>query len=121
VVAQISNAAGVGGTAAGARTEATAIPELTAALVESFAYAGCTDREIADRFLVDESVIRRDFGPVLTATRALRKFTVRRAQFDAARDGNATMLTWLGRNELGQSLSPQQPLEPEPVLEEKVG
>ncbi len=97
-------------------TEASPIPPLTPRQVESFAYSGCTDKEIADRFLVDEIFIREQFADVLRATRAARAATIRRGQLDIAKNGNVSMLTWLGRNELGQSLNPTPPGEAEPEL-----
>jgi hypothetical protein len=100
------------------------IPPLTAKQVEVFAYCGCTDREIADLFMISELHLLDRFGLNLMTIRARRKYDLRKAQFDLAKTGDgghAQMLTWLGRNELGQSLNPQQPLEGEPVLEERVG
>jgi hypothetical protein len=96
-------------------------PPLSAKLVEQYAYAGGSDGEIAARFLIDEGSLRRRFPDVLRAARAVRHLTLRKQQFDLAREGNATMLTWLGRNELGQSLNPSQRGEAEPELGEKEG
>ncbi len=102
------------------------LPPLTAKQVEVFAYCGCTDREIADLLMVSESYLLDRFGTNLTTIRARRRYDLRKAQFDLARTGHgghAQMLTWLGRNELGQSLNPPAArLEPEPeVLGEKMG
>jgi hypothetical protein len=84
----------------------TPIPPLTPKSVEYYAYLGCTDREIADRFLVDEEHIRREFTPVLRATRGMRALRLRQAQTKLALDGNSPTLIWLGKNCLGQSNSP---------------
>ncbi len=97
----------------------------TPAAVQGYAYAGCTDREIADRFGLTEADVRAAFAAVLAFSRAQRAYLLRRAQTDLAAGppgggkaaGNATMLTWLGRNELGQSLSPTARGEPEPEVE----
>ena len=97
----------------------------TDTLVHGFAYAGCTDREIADRFGLAEADVRSAYAAVLTKSRAARAFALRKAQTDLAAGpqgggkaaGNATLLTWLGRNELGQSLSPTVSGEPEPEVD----
>jgi hypothetical protein len=91
---------------------------MTPKLVEQLAYAGGTDAEIADRFLVDESVIANEFQLVLRKARAVRHIQIRGLQFDVAKKGNAPILTWLGRNELGQSLNPTSPGQPMPLEEE---
>jgi hypothetical protein len=92
----------------------TPIPNLTARNVEGYAYEGCTDKEIADRFLVDEELIRTQFGEVLRATRGFRAYRLRKAQTKEATDGNSTQLIWLGRNELGQTTNRNETREPEP-------
>jgi hypothetical protein len=100
------------------------IPPLTAKQVEVFAYCGCTDREIADLFMISELHLLDRFGLDLMTIRARRKYDLRKAQFDLAKTGDgghAQMLTWLGRNELGQSLNPQQPDDLGPLMEEKIG
>ncbi len=96
---------------------ASAVPKLTPKHVEVYAFAGCEDREIADRFLVEEEALRAEFGIVLRATRGYRAYRIRKAQTDAAIDGNVTTLIWLGRNDFGQSTNPKEsdesgPLEP---------
>jgi hypothetical protein len=101
--------------------EDTPIPKLTAKAVVDAAYAGCTDHDIARRHLVTEEHIRERYAADLEIARGNRAYVLRKAQFVTALKGNGPLLTWLGRNELGQSLSPQQPLEAEPVLDAKVG
>lgn len=66
------------------------------------AFAGAPDRDIAHALGVAVSTLKRRFGPELTKQRALRRIEIRRAQTVAARAGNATMLIWLGKQELGQ-------------------
>jgi hypothetical protein len=109
------------GDSGGGGTSAVPPPPLSPRLVEQYALAGCSDNEIADRFLIDPASLRRRFPDVLRAARAVRCVTLRRLQYDLARDSNSTMLIWLGRNELGQSLNPHQPGAAEPDLEEKDG
>jgi hypothetical protein len=96
-----------------------AVPPMTAALVAKLAYAGGTDAEIADRFLVDQAKLTSEFRDALRVSRVLRRLTLRSRQFDMARKSNASLLIWLGRNELGQSLSPTSPGEPMPGIEEE--
>lgn len=113
-----------GACSAGSASAAASVippPPLSAKLVEQYAYAGGSDGEIAARFLIDESSLRRRFADVLRAARAVRHLQLRKHQFDLAREGNTAMLTWLGRNELGQSLNPMQPGAAEPELEAKEG
>lgn len=100
---------------------ATPIPKLCDKHVEQYAYGGGTDAEIAARFLIDEELLRQQFSTVLITSRALRSLHLRTFQFELAKKGNGPMLTWLGRNELGQSLTPTTPGIPEPGLEEKCG
>jgi hypothetical protein len=89
--------------------QATAIPPISEKLVEQYAYAGATDREIADRFLIDPADLQRDYPNVLRVARALRSMSIRGLQYDLAKKLNGPMLTWLGRNELNQSLNPTAP------------
>ena len=97
----------------------------TPTVVFQHAMAGCSDREIADRFGLAEADVRAAYAPELAAARAQRAFALRRAQTELATGvtagggkpaGNGPMLMWLGRNELGQSLSPAARGEPEPEL-----
>ena len=98
-------------------TEQMLAAEASEAVVSSYAYHGCSDREIADRFGLSEADVRGAFAAVLARSRALRAFALRKAQTElATAKGNGPMLTWLGRNELGQSLAPAAGGEPEPDL-----
>ena len=98
---------------------ASPIPPLNDHWVEKYAVIGGTDDEIADRFLVDVEKIQTQYADVLRSSRALNKLTLRSAQFNAAvKKTNGTLLTWLGRNVLGQSLSPQQHGVEMPTVEE---
>jgi hypothetical protein len=93
---------------------ASTVPRITPILVERLAYAGGTDAEIADRFLMDETSLREQYPDVLRAARAVRQMNLRGLQFDLARKLNGPMLIWLGRNELNQSLAPTKLGEAEP-------
>jgi hypothetical protein len=93
------------------------IPRLTPEAVALYAFNGCTDQDIADRFIVDPQQIRHDHTNLLRSVRALRRFNVRKAQTDLALGKNNPMLTWIGRNELGQSLNPAARGRPEPEVD----
>ncbi len=93
-------------------------PRPTSATVESYAYVGCTDTEIADRFGLSAEEVRRLYAGVLAVGRGKRTFVLRRAQTDLAVEKmNGSMLIWLGRNDLGQTLEPAAVGVPEPVLD----
>jgi hypothetical protein len=102
--------------------QGTPLPPLTAKLIEQSACYGCTDEEIADLFVITESYLRERYGANLVFIRAKRTYELRKAQFElATKKGNCQMLTWLGRNELQQSLYPGTLDEPLPILPPKVG
>lgn len=71
--------------------------------VEHLASLGCTDREIADYFDVNENTLRYNFKQYLTKGRHQLRTTLRQAQLRVALDGNPTMLIWLGKNMLSQN------------------
>jgi hypothetical protein len=74
--------------------------------VYELAAIGCTDREIARWFDVDENTLRYNFSDILEKGREDLKHSLRRAQLKLALSGNAVMLIWLGKNILGQSDTP---------------
>lgn len=74
--------------------------------VRKHAKAGANNCEIADFLFCDEGTIRKRFARELRSGRAERKMILRQAQNKLAADGNATMLIWLGKNELGQVDAP---------------
>jgi hypothetical protein len=83
--------------------------------VYKLAEIGCTDREIAEWFMIKEDTLRYNFADYLTKGRAGMKRRLRSVQLSTALAGNATLLIWLGKNLLGQSDNPgntddQQPL-----------
>jgi hypothetical protein len=87
------------------------IPRLTPDAVALYAFNGSPDKDIADRFLVDEHQIRRDHADLLRSMRALRRFNFRKAQTDLALGKINPMLTWIG-------LNPGDKIFPEPELGE---
>lgn len=74
--------------------------------IYELASIGCTDREIARWFDVDENTLRYNFSDILEKGREDLKHSLRRAQIKLALSGNAVMLIWLGKNILGQQESP---------------
>jgi hypothetical protein len=92
-----------------ASDDATPIPPMTARLVERYAYAGATDRDIAERFMIEETQLREQYNKVLIPARAVRRMTLHGLQLDLAKKLNGPILTWLGKNELGQANKPEDP------------
>lgn len=74
--------------------------------VYKIAALGCTDREIAQWFSMNEDTLRYNFKDIIANAREDLKQSLRRAQIKLALNGNATMLIWLGKNILGQSDNP---------------
>jgi hypothetical protein len=74
--------------------------------VYELASIGCSDREIARWFDVDENTLRYNFSDILEKGREDLKHSLRRAQIKLALSGNAVMLIWLGKNILGQQETP---------------
>ena len=70
--------------------------------VEKLASYGCKNVEIADFFNCSVDTITGRFSDILRKGRAELKRSLRKAQIDFALKGNATLLIWLGKNELGQ-------------------
>jgi len=77
--------------------------DIDAKEVEKLASYGCKNTEIADFFGCDTDTLTRRFKDILVKGRAGLKKRIRKAQIDFALKGNATLLIWLGKNELGQS------------------
>ena len=74
--------------------------------VYKLANIGCSDREIARWFDMDENTLRYNFHDILEKGREDLKHSLRRAQLKLALSGNAVMLIWLGKNILGQQENP---------------
>lgn len=83
--------------------------------VYKLAIIGCTDREIAQWFMIAETTLRYNFSDYLAKGRSELKQKLRRAQVHAAVNGNATMLVWLGKNVLGQTDAPTSNEENQPL------
>lgn len=70
--------------------------------VERLASIGCTLEEMALVLGCSISTLERRFDEVIKRGRAHLKSSIRRMQLEAARNGNVTMLIWLGKQLLGQ-------------------
>lgn len=71
--------------------------------IKRMAEVGCTDEEIAFALGVSSDTIVRNFAEHLKKGRANLDCSLRHHQVKLAKEGNATMLIWLGKNRLGQS------------------
>jgi len=62
----------------------------------------CTNREIADFFGVDESLISKRFSSIITKRKSETRNKLRKMQWEEAEEGNWKMMIWLGKQMLGQ-------------------
>lgn len=77
--------------------------ELDEEQIRELASIQCTDGEIAAVMRCHVDTIRDRFSTIINEAREAGKKSLRRAQWDkAVKDGNATMLIWLGKHYLGQ-------------------
>jgi len=83
--------------------------------VWKLAEIGCTDKEIAEWFMIKEDTLRYNFAEYLTKGRAGMKRRLRAVQISTALQGNATLLIWLGKNILGQSDNPTNTEDNQPL------
>lgn len=81
--------------------------DLPADQIMKLARLGCSNVEIADFFGCSEKTIRTKFAAGIAKGRAMRKAGLRELQWEAAKKGNAAILIWLGKNELGQLDQPR--------------
>lgn len=80
---------------------------------ESLCQMQCTQEEICQFFSCSEKTLNRwcretygfNFSQVFHEKRGVGRISLRRAQFQAAINGNASLLIWLGKQYLGQSES----------------
>jgi hypothetical protein len=92
--------------------------------IRKWAFNGATDRDICEKLGIDERKLLEKFGDFLVETRVNRRLSLRGKQTEIAiKGGNASMLSLLGKHELGQGrvASTGEADEPEPDLEPKVG
>jgi hypothetical protein len=83
---------------------------------------GATDRDICEYLGITGFELEKEFGELLIHARAARRISLRKKQTVLAIDGNASMLSLLGKHELGQTQTLAADDDwPEPRLEPKVG
>ena len=70
--------------------------------VEGLIRLGCPVAEIADYLGVSATTLRHQLKKRLAKARATRQMKLREFQWSSAKGGNATMLIFLGKAELGQ-------------------
>jgi len=76
--------------------------ELSEQTVAGMAYVGASNVDIAEFLGCSEATIRGRFCEITTKQRAARRIKLRQLQWRLAEKGNATMLIFLGKQELGQ-------------------
>jgi len=91
--------------------------------IRNLALQGATDRDICEFLDIDETELAREFGEMLIHARAQRRISLRKKQTAVAIEGNASMLSLLGKHELGQTPTSAGADNswPEPQLDAKVG
>ncbi len=72
-------------------------------LVLKLAEINCTQAEICAIVGVSRETLRKRFLALIEKGQETGKMSLRRAQFENALGGNATMQIWLGKQYLGQS------------------
>ena len=83
--------------------------------VYKLAELGCTNKEIAEWFMIKEDTLNYNFCDYLTKARAGMKRRLRAMQIKTALSGNATLLIWLGKQYLGQSDTPANTDDNQPL------
>jgi hypothetical protein len=76
--------------------------EIDLKLVQSLARIGCTHAEIGTIAGVSEQTIRRRCRKEVDAGYDEMRMSLRRWQYEKAKEGNVAMLIWLGKQHLGQ-------------------
>lgn len=77
-------------------------------LVTTLSSLQCTDEEIAAALKVSVDTITRrkqampEFGEALASGKAMGRISLRRLQWQSAKNGNVAMQIWLGKQMLGQ-------------------
>jgi len=76
--------------------------EVDGKLIRSLAAIGCTQQEIGAVTGCSPDTLQRRFREDLTIGSETGKSSLRRRQWQAAMEGNVSMLIWLGKQLLGQ-------------------
>lgn len=74
--------------------------------VEELAALGCTDRDIANFYGINEDTLRYNFKDNLIKGRENLKISLRRSMLKTAHGGNAAVLIFLAKNILGMTDTP---------------
>lgn len=84
--------------------------------VQKLAALGCSNRDIANFFGIEETNVSRHFAAFITKGREELKITLRRAMLDnACRNMNAAVQIFLAKNILGMSDTPVNSDEKQPL------
>jgi len=84
--------------------------------VQKLAALGCSNRDIANFFGIEESNVSRHFAAFIIKGREELKITLRRAMLDnACRNMNAAVQIFLAKNILGMSDTPVNSDEKQPL------
>ena len=83
--------------------------------IYKLAQIGCTDREIAQWFDIDENTLRYNFSAVMAKGRQDLKAALRTAMIKNAMNGNAALQIFLSKNLLGYSDNPQNTEDQKPL------
>lgn len=70
--------------------------------VKALAGIGCTNEEMADALKCSPDTLTRRFADAIESGRATAKRSLRRMQWESAKNGSTGMLIWLGKQMLGQ-------------------
>lgn len=83
--------------------------------VYKLAALGCSDREIATWFDIDENTLRYNFSDIMAKGRQDLKTALRTAMIKNAMNGNAALQIFLAKNMLGMSDSPANTEDDKPL------
>lgn len=83
--------------------------------IYKLAAIGCTDREIATWFDIDENTLRYNFSDTMAKGRQDLKAALRTAMIKNAMNGNAALQIFLSKNLLGYSDNPQNTEDQKPL------
>lgn len=84
--------------------------------VQKLAALGCSNRDIANFFGIEETNVSRHFAAFITKGREELKITLRRAMLDnACRNNNAAVQIFLAKNILGMSDTPVNTDDKQPL------
>lgn len=84
---------------------------IDASLVEKLAMIQCTPREIGAIVGCSEDTICRNFADIMAKGKEMGKMSIRRAMFEKAKAGNATLLIWLSKQHLGMTDKVEQKID----------